>query len=67
MYFLPLRSFRLFCRFGMSAPSLIGILLAAGCGGSSSTVSTTPSISITGSGQVRLGSTDQFTATVNNE
>ncbi len=67
MCFLPLRSFRLSSISAICALSLMAILLAAGCGGSSTTVSTTPSISVTGSGQVRLGSTDQFTATVTNE
>jgi uncharacterized protein (DUF1800 family) len=67
MYVLPRRSVRLSSRSAICALSLIEILLAAGCGGSSSTVSTTPSISVTGSGQVRLGSTDQFTATVTDE
>jgi uncharacterized protein (DUF1800 family) len=49
---------------------LSGFLGVAGCGGSSSsanTVNTTPQITVSGAGQVRLGSTAQFTATVINE
>lgn len=42
-------------------------LFIAGCGGSSTSVSVTPSVTVSGSGQVRLGASDQFTATVINE
>src|SRR6185437_15205863 len=65
--FLPLRSLRCCSRFGIGSSLLLAILLATGCGGSKTGVSTTPSITVVGSGQVRLGATDQFTATVTNE
>jgi len=51
------------------APLLMLAAVLAGCGGGSPATSQnpgTPSITVTGSGQVRLGSTDTFTATVTN-
>ena len=39
----------------------------AGCGSNSTSVNTTPQVVVSGGGQVRLGSTAQFTATVTNE
>ncbi len=51
------------------APLLMLAAVLAGCGGGSPATSQnpgTPSITVTGSGQVRLGSTDSFTATVTN-
>jgi uncharacterized protein (DUF1800 family) len=66
MYSVPLRSVQS-SPSRTCAPVLLAVLLAAGCGGSSTSVSTTPNITVAGSGQVRLGTTDQFTATVTNE
>ncbi len=53
------------------APALVLAGLLAGCGGGGTATSTsqpppTPSISVSGGSQVRLGSTDSFTATVTN-
>jgi len=45
--------------------SLCAALALSGCGGSTtSSTPVTPSVTVSGSGQVRLGGTDQFTATV---
>ncbi len=60
-------------RFPRACSVLVSLLMLAaalaGCGGGSPATSQnqgTPSITVTGSSQVRLGSTDSFTATVSN-
>jgi uncharacterized protein (DUF1800 family) len=62
------RSLRFACARSVLAPLVLAAL--AGCGGGSpvttQTQSTTPSITVTGSNQVRLGATDSFAATVTN-
>ena len=67
----PLRSCRASASGLLLETACLGILLGVGgCGGSSSNtapVNTTPSVTVAGSAQVRLGSTTQFTATVTNE
>ncbi len=45
----------------------LSALAVAGCSTSGTSVNTTPQITLTGGGQVRLGSTAQLTATVTNE
>ncbi len=59
---------REFGGWGLGLAMLGGVMALAGCGSSSSnTGSTSPSVTVSGGGQVRLGSTAQLTATVTNE
>ncbi len=66
-----MRDSRLSCLCCAFAPALIFAGLLDGCGGGGVASSTsqppaTPSVTVTGGSQVRLGSTDSFTATVTN-
>ena len=67
---------RCFTRCGVSSAvstlaiagtSLPFLLMASGCSSGSMGVPSSPSVTVSSAGQVRLGSTDQFTATVTNE